>query len=128
MILHLTTVLPGYATCWKKAADAPVQFGEVLQKKATFRDLIYEYLDYNDKQWSKLGIDILLGSRLDVKMKPREVMFLPDYLMKTFDRTTIRQQAVGIMKNIVIFNSLLSSQEINVFGHIRFLFSPAFFY
>ena len=45
----------------EKTADSPVHFGEVLQTKSTFRDLIYEYLDYNDKQWSKLGIDILLG-------------------------------------------------------------------
>ncbi len=60
-----------------------------MSSKKTFRDLIYEYLNKNDKQWSKLGIDILLGRRMDVVMKPREVMFLPDYLLKAFDSTTI---------------------------------------
>ena len=73
----------------ESATDSTVHFGEVLKTKTTFRDLIYEYLDYNDKQWSKLGIDILLGSKTDAVMKPREVMFLPDYLMKTFDSSSI---------------------------------------
>ncbi len=67
----------------EKATDSTVHFGEVLKTKRTFRDLIYVYLNYNDKQWSKLGIDILLGSRMDVTATPYQVMFLPDYLMKT---------------------------------------------
>lgn len=73
----------------EKSADSKVNFGNALETKATFRNLIYEYLNYNDKQWSKLGIDILLGSKTDAVMTPREVMFLPDYLMKTFDSSAI---------------------------------------
>ena len=65
------------------------KFGEVLSSPKTFRNLIHEYLNYNDKQWSKLGIDILLGSKTDAVMAPREVMFLPDYLLKSFDNSTI---------------------------------------
>ncbi len=73
----------------EKGTASQVHFREILHKKKTFRDLIYEYLDYNDKQWSKLGIDILLGSRLDAEMKPREEMFLPDYLMLAFDSANV---------------------------------------
>ena len=73
----------------EKSADTSVRFGKVVTGNKTFRDLIYEYLDKNDKQWSKLGIDILLGARMDVVMSPRQAMFLPDYLMKTLDSTTI---------------------------------------
>jgi len=73
----------------EKTADTNVDFRPVLNKKASFRDLIYEYLNYGDKQWSKLGIDILLGARTDAIMNRREVMFLPDYLMKSFDSATI---------------------------------------
>ena len=86
----------------EKAANGQVDFGEVLKTKATFRDLIYEYLNYNDKQWSKLGIDILLGSKTDAVMKPREVMFLPDYLMKTFDSSTIDSQPLVAEKNSLL--------------------------
>jgi hypothetical protein len=44
----------------------------------------------NKMPWSKLGIDILLGSKLDRPMTNDEAMFLPDYLEKGIDssRTT----------------------------------------
>lgn len=106
----------------EKTAEGPVRFGEVLKTKSTFRDLIYEYLDYNDEQWSKLGIDILLGSRLDVKMKPRDVMFLPDYLMKTFDSTTIGNRQLVYQKHH-LFDSVLSSKKINIIAHPLFIFT-----
>lgn len=73
----------------ENTADSKVDFRPVLTSKASFRDLIYEYLNYNDKQWSKLGIDILLGARTDAIMNQRQVMFLPDYLMKSFDNASI---------------------------------------
>jgi Domain of unknown function (DUF4105) len=109
----------------EKAADTAVQFGEILHTRSTFRDLIYEYLDYNDKQWSKLGIDILLGSRLDVKMKPREVMFLPDYLMKSFDNTTIGNRRL-VQDKHHLFDSALPPQKINITAHPFFIFSCTF--
>ncbi len=109
----------------EKAATPPLLFGEVLSTQSTFRELIYEYLNYNDKQWSKLGIDILLGSRLDIKMKSREVMFLPDYLMKSFDSTTINSRKLVYEKH-QLFNSLLSPHEINIIGHPLFIFSCVF--
>jgi hypothetical protein len=71
----------------EKSTTAKVYYGKVVPPGTTFRDLIYEYLDYNHKEWSKLGIDLLLGSKTDKIMSNREVMFLPDYLMKTFDST-----------------------------------------
>ncbi|MEO9023202.1 MAG: DUF4105 domain-containing protein [Ginsengibacter sp.] len=74
------------------ATDSTVHFGEVLHTKTSFRDLIHEYLDRNDKQWSKLGIDILLGSKTDAVMTPYQTMFLPDYLMKTLDSSTLGAQ------------------------------------
>ncbi|MEP6926931.1 MAG: DUF4105 domain-containing protein [Ginsengibacter sp.] len=109
----------------EKTADLPVQFKKVLKTKSTFRDLIYEYLDYNDKQWSKLGIDILLGSRLDVKMKPREVMFLPDYLMKSFDSTTLGNRPL-VYKKSHLFVSTIPPKKINIIAHPLFIFTCIF--
>jgi hypothetical protein len=83
----------------EKTADTNVDFRPVLNKKASFRDLIYEYLNYGDKQWSKLGIDILLGAGTDAIMNRREVMFLPDYLMKSFDSATIDARPLVAEKN-----------------------------
>jgi hypothetical protein len=55
----------------------------------TFRKHLHTYLDGNGKDWAKLGIDILLGRRLDRIMTDNEAMFLPDYLEKGIDGTTI---------------------------------------
>jgi len=54
-------------------------------KGISFRNLIHEYLDKGNQPWSKLGIDILLGSPLDKKISNNEAMFLPDYLLKGLD-------------------------------------------
>ena len=55
--------------------------------KTTFRNLIHYYLDKGGMPWSKLGIDMLLGSKIDRASTNEEAMFLPDYLEKGFDST-----------------------------------------
>ena len=67
-----------------KIATAPILQG----RDRTFRDHIHHYLDRNRMHWSKLGIDILLGSPLDRPMTDLESMFLPDYLETGIDSTT----------------------------------------
>ena len=109
----------------EKCADTSINFGNVLSSKKTFRDLIYEYLNKNDKQWSKLGIDILLGRRMDVIMKPREVMFLPDYLLKAFDSSTIDSRTlVSSKKNILELNA--PPVIVDYFTHPLFIFTCFF--
>jgi hypothetical protein len=44
----------------------------------SFRDIINQYLVHNP--WERMGINILLGSKIDRKMTNAEIMFLPDYL------------------------------------------------
>jgi hypothetical protein len=56
--------------------------------KTSFRDHIHYYLDMNRMHWSKLGIDLLLGAKLDRYMNASEAMFLPDYLEKGFDSSS----------------------------------------
>ena len=109
----------------EKATDSAVHFGEALKTNASFRDLIYEYLNYNDKQWSKLGIDILLGSKLDVIMKPRQVMFLPDYLMKTFDSSTINGRPLVINKHPLLKTDHSGVEKDNL-AHPLFIFTCLF--
>jgi hypothetical protein len=62
---------------------------EILDKKFTFRDLTGFYIKRAKQYWTNLGIDILLGAKMDRKITDREAMFLPDYLLKGFDSTTI---------------------------------------
>ncbi len=55
----------------------------------SFRNLIHNYLNRNGMYWSKLGIDLLLGSGLDKAARNEQTMFLPDYLYKGFDSAGI---------------------------------------
>ncbi len=68
----------------------------------TFRNLIHEYLNKGGQHWSKLGIDILLGSPLDKKVTNSEAMFLPDYLMMAFDSATFNGKPLVSEKNSLI--------------------------
>ncbi len=68
----------------------------------TFRNLIHEYLNKGGQHWSKLGIDILLGSPLDKETTNSEAMFLPDYLMMAFDSATYNGKPLVSEKNILI--------------------------
>ena len=54
----------------------------------TFRNMLYFYLDRGSQPWSKLGIDILLGSRLDKEVTTNQAMFLPEYLMTAIDHSS----------------------------------------
>ncbi len=51
----------------------------------TFRDMLHEYLDRGNWGWTKLGMDLLMGSPVDKRVSITESMFLPDYLMKGVD-------------------------------------------
>lgn len=64
-----------------------VEFSRATSK-FTFRDLIDHYNQYGE--WNDLGIDILLGARIDRRAREYETMFLPDYLMSEFDVATIQ--------------------------------------
>lgn len=54
----------------------------VIPEKTTSRDLIHYYLERGGQPWTALGIDILLGSRVDWPVSNDEAMFMPEFYMK----------------------------------------------
>lgn len=86
-----------FDNCTTRARDivannlaSPVTFHNILPEKIpTFRNEIHTYLDLGGQYWSKLGIDMLLGAKMDRKVTNLEVMFLPDNLLKGFDHATV---------------------------------------
>jgi len=64
---------------------ARIIFIPAMPAGTTFRQAIHLYLDRNDKDWCKLGIDLLLGKPCDDVMTTAQSQFLPDNLMMTFD-------------------------------------------
>jgi hypothetical protein len=82
---------------------ASVVFKNILPEKVpTFRNLIHTYLDKGNQDWSKFGIDLLLGSNLDKKVTNESSMFLPDYLLKGFDSATVDGRKLVTAKNNVL--------------------------
>ena len=56
-------------------------------QKQTFRDLLHECTV--EHKWTKFGIDLMVGSSSDRVIDVREKMFIPDYLMRSFDGATM---------------------------------------
>ena len=61
-------------------------------ERPTFRNLIHSYLDSGGQYWSKLGIDLLLGAKLDRQVTNQQAMFLPDYLLKGLNHASLNRQ------------------------------------
>lgn len=109
----------------EKIADDSLHYQPILSEPISFRDAIHDYLDRNEKSWSKLGIDILLGSRLDRIMTNKEVAFLPDYLLQTFDSVTIGGRPLVADKEVILKKQFVPTQNNNVSSPL-FIFSCLF--
>lgn len=111
-----------YDNCTTRLRDMfEKAIGEQLQSKiilpkpgTTFRHLIHSYLDKGGQPWSKLGIDILLGSPLDKKVSNREAMFLPDFMQYAFASATRNGKAV-VVENKILLNKYDPPKSKNVF-------------
>jgi len=87
----------------EKAVGKQLETKNILPApNTTFRNLIHSYLDKGGQQWSKLGIDMLLGNPMDKKVTNREAMFLPDYLLMAFDSSTLNGHPVVSEKKILL--------------------------
>lgn len=59
-------------------------------KSISFRTIINQYL--HNEHWTLLGINILLGSKVDKNMSNAEIMFLPDFLQDGVGGATLNGQ------------------------------------
>ena len=88
-----------------KAKNPPPVFRAVMPAGTTFRDAIHAYLDAGDKDWSKLGIDLLLGAKTDRVMSVSESQFLPDILMQTIDSANAQNKLLLSKSNLLPFTN-----------------------
>ena len=97
-----------YDNCTSRVKDILIKYaGMKVDKKlapqgTSFRDMIHEYLDRGHRKWTKLGMDILLGSPSDKAVSINESMFLPDYLLKGIDSTISTNNALLMKKQYVL--------------------------
>lgn len=88
-----------------KYIKKPLVFERVMPEGTRFRQAIHQYLDKNEKYWSKLGIDILLGAPTDAVMTTAHAQFLPDNLMKSLDSCDQNPPLVAATKNLYSINA-----------------------
>ncbi len=96
----------------RDALGARVDFQNGQQGNATFRQLLRPYLAKTP--FLELGIDLLLGARVDRVASFGETTFLPDYLEQTFDRAVLLDSA-GIERSLVTSKDSL----ITIAGYTR---------
>ena len=70
----------------EKSVDGRIHY-PVFNNTYTFRDLIY--IKLTDSPWFAFGIDICLGSETDRKVTDRELLFLPEELMRSYAESSI---------------------------------------
>ena len=76
--------------------------------KFTFREIIHEYLKYNP--WLELGIDLVLGKKIDVLVNNENLMFLPENVEQILDSTYVKNNEVK--KKIVLSKNILIKSNI----------------
>ena len=76
--------------------------------KFTFREIIDEYLKYNP--WLELGIDLVLGKKIDVLVNNENLMFLPENVEQILDSTYVKNNEV--QKKIVLSKNTLINSNI----------------
>lgn len=69
----------------KRNHDSTFVQTPVMPLGSTFRQAIHFCLNRNDQQWSKLGIDLLLGKPCDAIMTTEQMDFLPENLMNSLN-------------------------------------------
>ena len=75
---------------------------------------------YNDKgEWGDLGIDVLLGAKIDRKAREYETMFLPDHLMRVLDETKVNGRALVSPKTTILDHGHQYYSEGGWMGKIR---------
>lgn len=116
-----------YNNCTSKVRDILISLGGLSNQKllvlpkTTFRNMLYEYLDKGAQTWSKLGIDLLLGSPIDKVVTIKESMFLPDYLLKGIDSSGQRGQPQLLLQKSLLYKG--SPKEVKNYNWPLFIFS-----
>ncbi len=80
-------------------------------KSLTFRDIInsYFYRDY----WTRMGVNILLGSKIDKVMTNSDIMFLPDYLRDGLKGATVKGNPVATPPVVLLEGGKMPPPGIN---------------
>ncbi len=74
------------------------------QQHMSFRDIINQY--FYRVHWQRLGVNILLGRKVDRVMSNEDIMFLPDYLQKGIATSTYKGKSIAGPVNLIVPQTL----------------------
>ena len=88
-------------------------YGRTMPKDAriTFRDIIIRYF-YRD-HWTRVGVNLLLGSKIDKPMTNEDIMFLPDYLRDGVGGATLNGVKIASPSIPILPGSEMQKKGIN---------------
>lgn len=115
-----------------------VKFSDGVLQESN-RDLLNTYLE--EKPWLSLGVNIVLGQKLDNKSSQFQSMFLPKYLQREIDRATLhnaklvksertlnsvkptrtKSKLIGLFSPMIIFSTMLIAYVIGFKKSISFM-------
>ena len=88
-----------YNNCTTKARDiieqsisGKLEYSDIKDYEPSYRDMVHEMTRNNP--WSRWGNDLLLGIKADQKTTSRQQEFLPNNLMRDFDRAQIYENGI----------------------------------
>ena len=89
------------------------KFGPAIQvgSSISFRDIINQYF-YRD-HWTRVGVNILLGSKIDKPMTNSDIMFLPDYLRDGVGGATLNGKNIATKSSLLLAGSDKQSAGVN---------------
>lgn len=78
------------------------QFGDALPKgeRLTFRDIMNRY--FYSEHWTRVGVNLLLGSKIDRRMNNEDIMFLPDYLRDGIGGATMNGRKIASPPQLIL--------------------------
>lgn len=90
---------------FRYALGVKFKYGKVLPegKKITYRQIINQY--FYRTHGERVGVNLLLGSRIDKVMTDLDIMFLPDYLRDGLAGATLKDKPVAGKAQLVLDGS-----------------------
>lgn len=85
-----------------KVLGSHFAFGQTIpaQSKMSIRDIMNRYF-YRD-HWTRLGVNLLLGSKIDKPMTNEVIMFLPDYLRDGITGATLDGKRIASRADVIL--------------------------
>lgn len=92
-------------------------------KGLTFRDHLHTYLNRAKMEWTRLGIDLIIGTEADQEMSISNTMFLPEFLKQGTSVTLVDGHKLASEEIVLIPDQQPTPQSLPIWQTPRLLFS-----